>query len=125
LLTRRVVCTVVAPTFFSAANYIILGIPLTTVQVDKRYRVSDAKTWFWGSESLLTLSGPYSILTPRSFAIIFMTADFVCLVVQGAGGGIAGTADTTAGANNGAYIMTGGVVLQRESIQVARSIQEP
>jgi hypothetical protein len=52
-------------------------------------------------------------MTPRSFAIIFMFADFVCLVVQGTGGGIAGTAGTEQGSNNGAYIMTGGVILQR------------
>ena len=62
----------------------------------------------------LTLSGLYCVLTPRSFAIIFMFFDFCCLVVQGAGGGIAGTADTTEGSDNGAYIMTGGVILQRE-----------
>jgi hypothetical protein len=42
-----------------------------------------------------------------------MFADFVCLVIQGAGGGIAGTAATQKGADNGAYIMTGGVILQR------------
>lgn len=55
-----------------------------------------------------------SIVTPRSFTIIFIVADVVCIVIQGAGGGIAGTAETSSGADNGAYIMTAGVVLQRE-----------
>ena len=45
-----------------------------------------------------------------------MFGDFICLVIQGAGGGIAGTADTHEDADHGALIMTGGVVVQRESM---------
>jgi len=66
----------------------------------------------------LTASGKYSFITPRSFSIIFIFSDFCCLVVQGAGGGIAGTANTVDGANTGAYIMTAGVILQRERLKL-------
>ena len=58
--------------------------------------------------------GLFCSLTPRSFSIIFITADFFCLVIQGAGGGIAGTANTSQGSDNGAKIITAGVILQRE-----------
>ncbi|WWC71782.1 uncharacterized protein I206_105741 [Kwoniella pini CBS 10737] len=84
----QIVCLVVAPTFFSAANYILLG-------------------------KMMASTGPkFSSLHSQSFSAIFVTADIVCLVVQGAGGGIAGTADDDAGSDMGAYIMTGGVILQ-------------
>lgn len=71
-------------------------------------------------DNRLTISGRYSFVTPRSFSIIFIFSDFCCLVVQGAGGGIAGTADTVDGANTGAYIMTAGVILQRELTALLR-----
>ncbi|WWC70189.1 uncharacterized protein I206_104139 [Kwoniella pini CBS 10737] len=84
----QICCLVIAPTFFSAANYILLGKIMSNV-------------------------GPeYSSLHPQSFSTMFIIADVVCLVVQAAGGGIAGTANTTNGANQGAYIMTGGVIVQ-------------
>jgi hypothetical protein len=66
---------------------------------------------------LIAAEGPeYSTVSTRSFSALFILADFLCLVVQGVGGGIAGTAATTAGSNNGGYIMTAGVVLQCKSI---------
>ncbi|WRT68177.1 uncharacterized protein IL334_005152 [Kwoniella shivajii] len=84
----QIVCLVIGPTFFSAANYILLG-------------------------KLIVNAGPsYISLHNQSFSTLFIIADVVCLVIQGAGGGIAGTANTSAGSDNGAYIMTGGVVLQ-------------
>ena len=56
----------------------------------------------------------YSSLDIRSFRIIFITADVLSLIVQAAGGAYAGTANTSQGSNNGAYVMTAGVVLQRK-----------
>ncbi|WWD21844.1 hypothetical protein CI109_106332 [Kwoniella shandongensis] len=84
----QIVCLVIAPTFFSAANYVLLG-------------------------RLITNTGPsYVSLHPQSFSVFFICADFVCLLVQAGGGGIAGTASDQEGSNNGGYIMTGGVILQ-------------
>jgi hypothetical protein len=88
---------------------------LTKQQVDQRDGVCpDPSLTTLQTQRLTRLSGVYSILTPRSFAILFMFGDFVCLVIQGTGGGLAGTAIDNAAANNGALIMTGGVVVQRE-----------
>ncbi|WWC88234.1 uncharacterized protein L201_003140 [Kwoniella dendrophila CBS 6074] len=84
----QICCLVIAPTFFSAANYILLG-------------------------KLIANAGPeYTSLHSQSFSTLFIIADIVCLVVQAAGGGIAGTANTSSGSDTGAYIMTAGVVLQ-------------
>lgn len=49
---------------------------------------------------------------PEIDAIIFLVADFIALGVQGAGGGIASSAATLEGANNGGRIMLGGIILQ-------------
>jgi len=84
----RVTCLIIAPVFFSAANYVLLG------------RIIKATGNRWTS------------ITSVSFATIFVTGDIVCLSIQGAGGGIAGSAITDANANKGAYIMTGGVITQ-------------
>ncbi|KAK8846525.1 hypothetical protein IAR55_005611 [Kwoniella newhampshirensis] len=78
----QIVCLVIGPTFFSAANYILLGSP------------------------------SYVSLHSQSFSLLFICADLTCLVVQAVGGGIAGTANNEEGANQGGYIMTGGVILQ-------------
>ncbi|WWC63054.1 uncharacterized protein I303_105653 [Kwoniella dejecticola CBS 10117] len=84
----QICCLVIAPTFFSAANYILFG-------------------------RIIANAGPtYTSLHSQSFSVIFVIADIACLVIQGAGGGIAGTADDSAGSDMGAYIMTGGVILQ-------------
>ncbi|WWC61890.1 uncharacterized protein I303_104475 [Kwoniella dejecticola CBS 10117] len=84
----QICCLVIAPTFFSAANYLLFG-------------------------RIIENAGPeYSSLHTQSSSTIFVIADIVCLVIQAAGGGIAGTAGDSQGANTGAYIMTGGVVVQ-------------
>ncbi|OCF41128.1 hypothetical protein I317_05042 [Kwoniella heveanensis CBS 569] len=84
----QICCLVIGPTFFSAANYILLG------------------------RLISATGGTYSSLHPQSFSILFIAADVVCLVVQAVGGGWAGTADTHEGSDNGAKVMTAGVVLQ-------------
>ncbi|WWC90924.1 uncharacterized protein L201_005862 [Kwoniella dendrophila CBS 6074] len=84
----QICALVIAPTVYSAANYILFG-------------------------KIITTSGPtYSSLHAQSFSIIFVIADIACLVVQGTGGGIAGSAEDENGTDIGAYIMTAGVVLQ-------------
>ena len=87
-LTSRICCLIISPVFFSAANYIILG-------------------------HLLARAGNvHCSITGASFETLFIFADFICLVVQGIGGGLAGTASTLDNANRGGYIMTGGVIAQ-------------
>ncbi|WVQ68299.1 uncharacterized protein L199_006506 [Kwoniella botswanensis] len=84
----QICCLVIAPTFYSAANYILFG-------------------------RIIAAAGPsYVSLHSQSFSTIFVIADIACLVIQGAGGGIAGTADDKDGSDMGAYIMTAGVILQ-------------
>lgn len=56
--------------------------------------------------------------SPRSYAITFMTSDFVSLVPQGAGGGLAATADDPSGNETGRTIMVAGVVFQVVSLLI-------
>lgn len=49
-------------------------------------------------------------------SILLMIADWVCLLVQAGGGAWAGTASTDAGSNQGAKLMSAGVIVQRESL---------
>ncbi|EQB46069.1 Sphingoid long-chain base transporter RSB1 [Colletotrichum gloeosporioides] len=57
-----------------------------------------------------------SRFSPRTYAITFMTSDFISLVLQGAGGGIAATADDHSGSETGRAIMVAGVVFQVVSL---------
>jgi len=57
-----------------------------------------------------------SRLSPRSYSLIFMSCDFISLVLQGAGGGIASTANTTSGSNAGRYVMIAGLAFQVVSL---------
>ncbi|KKK23575.1 hypothetical protein ARAM_001314 [Aspergillus rambellii] len=84
-----------APTFFTAGTYVILG---QFIQ-------------FIGPES--------SFLTPNLYLWVFCTCDIISLVVQAIGGGMAATAlsansDTTPGTD----IMVAGVVFQMAAITV-------
>jgi len=54
----------------------------------------------------------YSRLSPKWYLIIFCSCDVVSLVVQGTGGGLASTANTSSGARMGADVMLGGIVFQ-------------
>lgn len=53
-----------------------------------------------------------SRFSPRTYSITFMSADFVSLLLQGAGGGLAATADDNDGSNVGRNLMIAGVVFQ-------------
>ncbi|KAF4617560.1 hypothetical protein D9613_006420 [Agrocybe pediades] len=84
----QITCTIVAPTPFLAASFVIFG------------------------ELIKRLGFQYSRLGPKWYTIIFCTCDVISLVVQGVGGGIAATANTLKGANLGAHIMLGGIGFQ-------------
>lgn len=47
---------------------------------------------------------------------MFTITDFFCLLVQCAGGGLVGTADTDSGMQNGLYVMAAGVLAQRKDL---------
>jgi hypothetical protein len=59
-----------------------------------------------------------SRLSPRTYAIIFMCFDFLSLVLQGAGGGIAATATTRSSGNGGRYTMIAGLAFQVLSLSI-------
>lgn len=85
-----------APTFFTAGIYVILG-------------------------RLISLQGPHtSPISPKMYLWIFCTCDFISLVVQAVGGGIASDASSTAGGDTkpGTDIMVAGILFQMASIVV-------
>jgi hypothetical protein len=84
--------TIIAPTPLAAANFITLGLVI-------KY-----------------LGDYYSRLSTRWYTIIFSTVDIVSLVIQALGGGLASSANDLKGANFGAHIMLGGIVLQLVSL---------
>lgn len=49
-----------------------------------------------------------------------MTSDWICLLVQAGGGAWAGTAETPESADQGAKLMSAGVMLQRKSRHMSR-----
>jgi hypothetical protein len=59
-----------------------------------------------------------SRLSPRTYSIIFMTSDFISLVLQGAGGGIAATGNTKEAVNAGRNTMIAGLAFQVVSLVV-------
>jgi hypothetical protein len=85
----QIICLTIAPVFIMAGIYFLLG-------------------------QLITIYGTqFAILKPMWYSYIFITCDFISLVLQAAGGGIAGSAATsdsdTAG---GTHIMVGGLAFQ-------------
>lgn len=59
-----------------------------------------------------------SRFSPRTYAVTFMTSDFISLVLQGTGGGLAATADDHSGSETGRAIMVAGVVFQVVSLLI-------
>ncbi|RDB18400.1 Uncharacterized protein C17G6.02c [Hypsizygus marmoreus] len=88
----QICATILAPTPLLAANFVILG------RIIRRLGTS------------------YSRLPPRWYTIIFCTCDFVSLIIQGTGGGLAASADVDA--TPGANVMLGGIVFQLVTISV-------
>ncbi|KAA8646193.1 hypothetical protein EYZ11_010053 [Aspergillus tanneri] len=87
---------IIAPTFFTAGIYILLGRFIQML----------------GRES--------SILSPNLYLWIFCTCDVVSLVVQAIGGGMASSESDKVGGNTapGTHIMVAGIVFQMFSITV-------
>ncbi|KAL6716607.1 hypothetical protein ACLMJK_006174 [Lecanora helva] len=83
-----------APTFFTAAIYIILG---RLIQIKGRHT---------------------SPISPKMYLYIFCTADVISLVVQAVGGGIASNASSEVNGNTkpGTDIMVAGILFQMASI---------
>jgi hypothetical protein len=59
---------------------------------------------------------------PRTYTIVFCTCDFICLVLQAAGGAIASTANTASSSNLGKNIMLAGLIFQGMYILLGHSI---
>ncbi|KZO95040.1 RTA1-domain-containing protein [Calocera viscosa TUFC12733] len=93
----QITTTIMAPSFLTAANFLILGIIISR------------------------LGTKYSRLSPRLYSIVFITADVVALVVQAVGGGMASVAVQSKPPGNpdiGAHIMVGGIIWQLAAMTV-------
>ncbi|KAJ7506174.1 RTA1-like protein [Mycena galericulata] len=84
----QITATIISPTPLIAVNFILL------------------------SRIVTRLGTGYSWLTPVWYTIIFVSCDGVALIIQGAGGGIASSANTPSGSSLGAHIMLAGIVFQ-------------
>lgn len=84
----QIVTLIIAPVFFSAALYILLG------------------------KLIRDMGRASSILSAKWYAIVFCTCDVVSLIIQAAGGAMASMADTDEDQDRGTNIMEGGIVFQ-------------
>ncbi|KAI3390593.1 hypothetical protein diail_9110 [Diaporthe ilicicola] len=82
------VTLIIAPVFFSAALYILLG------------------------KLIRDLGRASSILSAKWYTIVFCTCDVVSLIIQAVGGAMASMADTDEEQKRGTNIMEGGIVFQ-------------
>ncbi|KIO16763.1 hypothetical protein M407DRAFT_85640, partial [Tulasnella calospora MUT 4182] len=95
----QICCTIFSPTFLTAGMFFVFG-------------------------RIIGLVGPeYSRLSPKKYAITFITLDVSALVVQSVGGAQASAAETLEGANRGAKVMVGGIILQMVAITLYVLIQ--
>ncbi|KAJ7088164.1 RTA1 like protein-domain-containing protein [Mycena epipterygia] len=90
----QITATVIAPTPLIAVNFILLS------QIVQRLGIC------------------YSRISARLYTIVFLSCDIVALVIQGAGGGIAASANDRKGTQMGANIMLAGIVFQFVAIIV-------
>ncbi|EEU38089.1 uncharacterized protein NECHADRAFT_105196 [Fusarium vanettenii 77-13-4] len=92
----QITTLIIAPTFFTAGLYVILGTLINRL----------------GRSS--------SLLGPKMYAIVFLTADIVALVIQAIGGALASTeADKINGdTETGTNIMVAGIVFQMAAMIV-------
>ncbi|KAF9517379.1 hypothetical protein BS47DRAFT_1433792 [Hydnum rufescens UP504] len=91
----QICTTIIAPTFFSAANFITLG--LIIERVGRRF----------------------SYILPKYYAVIFIGADLVSLTVQGVGGEMASSTIMNSGnPEKGGHIMLAGIVIQLAALVV-------
>ncbi|KIO30488.1 hypothetical protein M407DRAFT_20381 [Tulasnella calospora MUT 4182] len=95
----QICCTIFSPTFLTAGMFFIFG-------------------------RIIGLVGPeYSRLRPKTYAITFLSLDMAALIVQAVGGSQASAAETLEGANRGAKVMVGGIILQMVAITLYVLIQ--
>ncbi|KAE8451356.1 hypothetical protein EG329_003985 [Mollisiaceae sp. DMI_Dod_QoI] len=84
----QICCLIIAPSFFAAALYLTL-------------------------KDMVRAIGPqYSPIKPIFYPWIFISCDLLSLILQGAGGGTAASANTESGAAAGGHIMLAGIVFQ-------------
>ncbi|KAG8895977.1 hypothetical protein FRC01_012094 [Tulasnella sp. 417] len=95
----NICCTIIAPSFMTAAMFIMMGRIIGLV----------------GEE--------YSRLRPRTYSILFITADFAALIVQAVGGAAAASAETPEASERGANIMVAGIIIQMAAITLYCIIQ--
>ena len=84
----QICCLIIAPAFFSAGIYLTL------------------------KHMVLTFGSGFSRIPARWYTRIFIGCDFLSLVLQGAGGGIAATANTPSNERLGNNLMMAGIVWQ-------------
>ncbi|KAH8688745.1 RTA1 like protein-domain-containing protein [Talaromyces proteolyticus] len=98
---------------FDFNNFIIYLVPLTIAPA-----FLTGALYLCLSHIIIVYGQQISRLSPRTYAITFMTSDFISLVLQGAGGGLAATADDQSASETGRAIMVAGVVFQVVSLLV-------
>jgi hypothetical protein len=95
-LHSQIIVITIAPIFFTACIYLCLS---------KIIPLYDPAT-------------QYAHFKPRTYTIIFISLDFLCLVLQAVGGALADTAATNAEEWDGVHIMIAGLSLQVASLLV-------
>jgi hypothetical protein len=93
-LHSQIIVITIAPIFFTACIYFC---------VSKLIPLYDPST-------------QYAHFKPRTYTIIFISTDFLCLVLQAVGGALADTAATKAEEWEGVHIMIAGLALQVVSL---------
>lgn len=87
LFIMQICCLILAPAFFTATLYILLGILIQ--QVPK-----------------------LSVLSARNYLVVFCSIDFLSLLLQAIGGGMAGSAEDPDILQQGTNVMVAGVFVQ-------------
>jgi hypothetical protein len=91
----QTVTLIIAPSFFSAALYVVLG------------------------QIIAMVGRQYSLLAPKWYTLLFVIADLISLIVQAVGGGQAAVAaQTNSDTTNGTHIMIAGICWQMFSMSV-------
>ncbi|KPM42163.1 hypothetical protein AK830_g4430 [Neonectria ditissima] len=98
---------------FDFNNFIVYLVPLTIAPA-----FLAGALYLCLSRIIIVYGQQISRFSPRTYAITFMASDFVSLVLQGAGGGLAATADDSSGSETGRAIMVAGLVFQVVSLLI-------
>ncbi|KAG9244915.1 RTA1 like protein-domain-containing protein [Calycina marina] len=90
----NIIALTIAPVFYTAAIY------LTLARIIRHYGVYN------------------SLISPRTYTVIFLTADVVSLILQSLGGGMANAASTKEESLRGVHVMLGGLAFQVFSMTI-------